>query len=201
MSSYPTALAPQLNQVPEDAVAGQVTPSHGGLIGGHEFDMTISQPPHPQYPSQPSSPPHTTALPAPLPRGSTPNSHRQRPVSMPPQTFVQASTANPAPASETRERSHDENRERRRHRDDTPRSSRSNRILGDYTLSKTLGAGSMGKVKLATHNVTGEKVRVMMDEGSGFETHIYCSWRSKFFLGYTPIHPHRRTVPAPTTIR
>lgn len=35
----------------------------------------------------------------------------------------------------------------------------SNRILGDYTLSKTLGAGSMGKVKLATHNVTGEKVR------------------------------------------
>ena len=33
-----------------------------------------------------------------------------------------------------------------------------NRILGDYTLSKTLGAGSMGKVKLAHHNVTGEKV-------------------------------------------
>ncbi|KAJ7472050.1 hypothetical protein FB451DRAFT_1090269, partial [Mycena latifolia] len=37
---------------------------------------------------------------------------------------------------------------------------RSNRILGDYTLSKTLGAGSMGKVKLATHNVTGEKLAV-----------------------------------------
>ncbi|CAK5284185.1 unnamed protein product [Mycena citricolor] len=36
------------------------------------------------------------------------------------------------------------------------RSKRTNRILGDYTLSKTLGAGSMGKVKLATHNVTGE---------------------------------------------
>ena len=33
-----------------------------------------------------------------------------------------------------------------------------NRVLGDYTLSKTLGAGSMGKVKLAHHNVTGEKV-------------------------------------------
>jgi serine/threonine protein kinase len=32
--------------------------------------------------------------------------------------------------------------------------------LGDYTLSKTLGAGSMGKVKLATHNITGEKVCV-----------------------------------------
>ncbi|KAJ7640305.1 Pkinase-domain-containing protein [Mycena polygramma] len=37
---------------------------------------------------------------------------------------------------------------------------RSNRVLGDYTLSKTLGAGSMGKVKLATHNVTGEKLAV-----------------------------------------
>ncbi|KII84880.1 hypothetical protein PLICRDRAFT_179208 [Plicaturopsis crispa FD-325 SS-3] len=33
-------------------------------------------------------------------------------------------------------------------------------ILGNYTLSKTLGVGSMGKVKLATHNVTGEKVAV-----------------------------------------
>jgi serine/threonine protein kinase len=37
----------------------------------------------------------------------------------------------------------------------------SNRILGDYTLTKTLGAGSMGKVKLAIHNVTDEKVRVV----------------------------------------
>ncbi|THH32748.1 hypothetical protein EUX98_g1453 [Antrodiella citrinella] len=36
----------------------------------------------------------------------------------------------------------------------------SNRILGDYTLSKTLGAGSMGKVKLAHHNLTGEKLAV-----------------------------------------
>lgn len=34
----------------------------------------------------------------------------------------------------------------------------SNRLLGDYILSKTLGAGSMGKVKLATHTTTGEKV-------------------------------------------
>ncbi|KDQ10900.1 hypothetical protein BOTBODRAFT_35841 [Botryobasidium botryosum FD-172 SS1] len=35
-----------------------------------------------------------------------------------------------------------------------------NRILGDYTLGKTLGAGSMGKVKLAQHNGTGEKLAV-----------------------------------------
>ncbi|KAJ7485049.1 CAMK/CAMKL/Kin1 protein kinase [Mycena galericulata] len=37
---------------------------------------------------------------------------------------------------------------------------RVNRTLGEYTLSKTLGAGSMGKVKLATHNATGEKLAV-----------------------------------------
>ena len=35
----------------------------------------------------------------------------------------------------------------------------SNKVLGDYTLGKTLGQGSMGKVKLAQHNITGEKVR------------------------------------------
>jgi serine/threonine protein kinase len=53
---------------------------------------------------------------------------------------------------------HDENSQRRKHREEHSKPSRSNRILGDYTLSKTLGAGSMGKVKLATHNITGEKV-------------------------------------------
>ncbi|KAF8547095.1 hypothetical protein OG21DRAFT_1490523 [Imleria badia] len=39
-----------------------------------------------------------------------------------------------------------------------PKSSTANRVLGNYTLTKTLGAGSMGKVKLTTHNVTDEKV-------------------------------------------
>jgi len=33
-------------------------------------------------------------------------------------------------------------------------------MLGNYTLSKTLGAGSMGKVKLAVHGVTGHKLAV-----------------------------------------
>ncbi|KAH8110346.1 kinase-like domain-containing protein [Phellopilus nigrolimitatus] len=36
-----------------------------------------------------------------------------------------------------------------------PRSS--SRVLGDYTLRKTLGAGSMGEVKLAYHNLTCER--------------------------------------------
>ncbi|KAF8966120.1 hypothetical protein BDZ97DRAFT_1729406 [Flammula alnicola] len=173
MTTYPTALAPQLNQVPEDAIAGHVTPSHGGMIGGHEFDMAISQPPHPQSQQHPSTPTYNTTITAPAPRGSTPNSHRPRPVSMPPQAYaanapvVPANAASNTSSLETRERSQpptDENRERRRTRDEhsstTGRSSRSNRILGDYTLSKTLGAGSMGKVKLATHNSTGEKLAV-----------------------------------------
>lgn len=92
---------------------------------------------------------------------------------MPPQAFAAPATPTAAASTNTsstdaRDRSQptaDENRERRRHRDEhstAGKSSRSNRILGDYTLSKTLGAGSMGKVKLATHNITGEKVRAMM---------------------------------------
>jgi hypothetical protein len=164
MTSYPTSLVPQLNQVPEDVetgLIGQTTPSHGGLIGGHEFDMCIAQPTHAQpLPPSPSL--------APTPRGTTPSSHRPRPVSMPPQLAL---ATGPASASSTSDAKGDrpqvivgdENAQRRRHRDErdqtTPRPSRTNRILGDYTLSKTLGAGSMGKVKLATHNVTGEKVR------------------------------------------
>jgi hypothetical protein len=42
------------------------------------------------------------------------------------------------------------------------------KVLGNYTLSKTLGAGSMGKVKLAVHGITGHKVLpcVFYDVGS-----------------------------------
>lgn len=38
----------------------------------------------------------------------------------------------------------------------------SRRQLGEWTLGKTLGAGSMGKVKLAVSNVTGEKVTLFL---------------------------------------
>ncbi|KAJ7645391.1 hypothetical protein B0H17DRAFT_1216021 [Mycena rosella] len=44
-----------------------------------------------------------------------------------------------------------------------PRASKpkcANQILGNYTISKTLGASLMGKVKLATHKVTGEKLAI-----------------------------------------
>ncbi|GLB42692.1 putative non-specific serine threonine protein kinase [Lyophyllum shimeji] len=145
MSTYPTSLAPQLNQVPEDGVA---TPSHGGMIGGHEFDLPINQP---------------TTTPSPVaaavPRPNSSNSHKPRPLSMPPPLPY-----NPSPSannsSSDKERSRDPTPSRRTREASGSRPSRTNRLLGDYTLSKTLGAGSMGKVKLATHNVTGEKLAV-----------------------------------------
>lgn len=147
--AYSKSLANQFNQY-ED---GAATPSHGGIVpGGFEYDMPISQ-------VQPGHQPQ------PQPRLST--STRPRPVSMPPQSFNAAAAAIPSPgpatddrASERDKDTRDRDRDRERERRHVPssRTSRSNRILGDYTLSKTLGAGSMGKVKLATHNMTGEQV-------------------------------------------
>ncbi len=77
-------------------------------------------------------------------------STKPRPVSMPPQSFHQQDAQQPTPAPQEEQPHH-----HRKHRG----SARSNRVLGDYTIGKTLGAGSMGKVKLAVHNVSGEKVR------------------------------------------
>ena len=158
-----TYIVPRLNKVPEDDVAGQITPA---LIPGHEFDMPISQSNHPEilHPSSTT----TDTLNPPQSRGLTSFSHRPRPLSMPPQSYTSnalAAAGNSAvttDVSDGKDHSLDENSQRRRHREEhasPSKPSRSNRILGDYTLSKTLGAGSMGKVKLATHNVSGEKVR------------------------------------------
>ncbi|KAF9222128.1 Pkinase-domain-containing protein [Gyrodon lividus] len=77
---------------------------------------------------------------------------------MPPQAY------NPSPptSSSDRDRQQMSEPKHRQHRDGstTKQGRSSNRILGDYTLTKTLGAGSMGKVKLALHNVTGEKFAI-----------------------------------------
>ncbi|KAK0452922.1 uncharacterized protein EV420DRAFT_1273545 [Desarmillaria tabescens] len=87
---------------------------------------------------------------------------------MPPQAYNIASVApangsNTGSTSDARDhRSHTAGEDRRR--DGSRSNGNSNRtqrrILGDYTLTKTLGAGSMGKVKLATHNLTGEQMAV-----------------------------------------
>ncbi|KAG6331469.1 hypothetical protein ID866_7622 [Astraeus odoratus] len=190
---YPASIAPTLGQVPEE-IGSAITPSQGGLVVGHEFDLPIttawpaaaghhhqSQPYHPPTPTSPSPAPtptpiprstsetatplstafHTpaaTAIPRPLPTPRLqPSVHRPRPVSMPPQAY------NPSPqtSSSERDRQHMPDPKHRQHRDGTsPKGRSSAKVVGDYTLTKTLGAGSMGKVKLAIHNVTDEKLAV-----------------------------------------
>lgn len=170
-TTYPTSLAS--NHLDTVAEAGAITPSHGGMVQGHEFDLPISpknanssardhleKTPIRGIPLSATN--GTSALPStPLPTPSAPGVStrrttsvtRPRPVSMPPQAH--------APPGTERDRQHTDDSARQRERGDGTASSRartSNRILGDYTLSKTLGAGSMGKVKLAHHNITGEKV-------------------------------------------
>lgn len=34
------------------------------------------------------------------------------------------------------------------------------KTIGNYSLQQSIGKGSMGKVKLGVHNVTGEKVKI-----------------------------------------
>ncbi|KAL6303634.1 Pkinase-domain-containing protein [Sparassis latifolia] len=162
MAAYPASLAyPPLPQVSEE---GTLTPSHGGMVTGHEFDVPILQKSPPsaapfnlsqaaQEQTQLPNSPTTSQAPVPRRPAST---QKPRPLSMPPQTFA-------APSPSERDRHFAEDGGRHVQRGDAtpqgkPRSS--NRILGDYTLSKTLGAGSMGKVKLAHHNLTGEKLAV-----------------------------------------
>jgi serine/threonine protein kinase len=91
-----------------------------------------------------------------MPRGTVP---RPRPMSLPPPTYSPSYSG----TSSERPRQHVEQplASAQRHSQrglEPPKQRTTNRILGDYTLSKTLGAGSMGKVKLAHHNITGEKV-------------------------------------------
>jgi serine/threonine protein kinase KIN1/2 len=173
-AGYPSHLTQGLQE-------GQITPSHGGTVtAGQEFDLPITQQQQPI--PRLSSSANTTTKQRPL---SMPP--QMAAVAPPPPSAYGAPTTSQATSAGTSserssgptrgERDRDRDRERsssRRHREsgrDSGRESgregregggasrsRTNRILGDYTLSKTLGAGSMGKVKLATHNVTGEKV-------------------------------------------
>lgn len=192
MASFPASLAfDHLESVTE---AGAITPTHGGMVQGHEFDLPISQknldttpttaqaqasqresagtPTHPQAASQ--------AQPAQAVPRRTTTATKPRPVSMPPQPYS-APTERP-----DRQRADDGARHASKTDSTTGNRSRSSyRILGDYTLSKTLGAGSMGKVKLAHHNVTGEKVRWICSELVCL-THCCQSLRSKFFPAFTP---------------
>jgi hypothetical protein len=111
----------------------------------------------------PSLPPNTPTMAstmAPIPRGAAP---KPRPMSLPPTSYSQSysSTSSERPRQYVEQPIASAQRHSQRGLE-PPKQRTTNRILGDYTLSKTLGAGSMGKVKLAHHNVTGEKVRVTL---------------------------------------
>ncbi|KAI5999071.1 hypothetical protein EDD15DRAFT_130493 [Pisolithus albus] len=142
---YPASVVPTLGQVPEESSTGGGGGGVLGLVVGQdEFDLarTRTQPP------QPFSPPR------PLPHHQLhTHPHRQqqlqRPVSMPPQAYS-SPPPTASPSSEPKHRSSINNKPSRG----------STRVLGDYILTKTLGAGSMGKVKLAIHNVTEEKFAI-----------------------------------------
>ena len=154
MVAYPTSLVtPSSRKTSEEPVH---TPSHGGMVGGHEYDLPIrarSPPVDYRVPITNPSPPFPT------PRPQTVNGARPRPLSMPmaPQQYI-APGGDPQSLVESNANANANiavNGSDRR----TQKARSSNRVLGDYTLGKTLGAGSMGKVKLAYHNITGEKVR------------------------------------------
>ncbi|KAI0049113.1 Pkinase-domain-containing protein [Auriscalpium vulgare] len=179
-TAYPTSLAASGRTT--SAGSGAITPSHGGMVLGHEFDLPIAQPTAADYSTPPTTSKTTPGprvtqqqqseqpniiprpLPAPTTRGTVP---RPRPMSLPPQSYTPSQSGASTDRDRDRgrqhadERAHNGNSPRHPSRaPDTPKTRTTNRILGDYTLSKTLGAGSMGKVKLAQHNITGEKLAV-----------------------------------------
>ena len=151
MVTYPTGLS----QVNEEYVS---SPTHGGTVDtGYEYDMAIAEKTGGELQPAP-----TTVHQAPAQKRPGASSQRPRPVSMPPQSYGQPN--GPVPAERERQPA-DENSRRQHGRDQsTSRVSRgSSRVLGDYTLGKTLGAGSMGKVKLAQHANSDEKVCLLFD--------------------------------------
>ncbi|KAG8986011.1 serine/threonine-protein kinase KIN2, partial [Tulasnella sp. 427] len=133
------------------------------MITGHEFDLTV-HPPSSKEPEQrnPAPDDETPPIVTDRRRLQPSTASRPRPVSMPPQSLPPAVVPpangnHDAPSTSGDQRAADASSSRN---GTTGRSSRGTRVLGDYTLGKTLGAGSMGKVKLAQHNVTGEKLAI-----------------------------------------
>ena len=65
---------------------------------------------------------------------------------------------------------------------------RGQRQVGDWILGKTIGAGSMGKVKVVVHQHTREKVSMMVHSEKGIEIGVWRSVPSRLF----PDIPRRR---------
>jgi serine/threonine protein kinase len=144
---------------PRSAKSTHQHPTHGGTVTtGHEYDMAIAE----KTGGEQLQPSPTTVQQAPAQKRPGASSQRPRPVSMPPQSYGQSN--GPVPAERERQPAEENSRRQQTRDQSTPRVSRgSSRVLGDYTLGKTLGAGSMGKVKLAQHANSDEKVRLSFD--------------------------------------
>ncbi len=195
MDTYPAGLT-----FPEKQ-EGVSTPTHGGMVAGPEYDVPITQ--KPVAAPSPDTEQQTTmerterteryAQPQARPSSTT---QRPRPVSMPPQAY--ATTPNG-----DRDQRQEDTRPGRTEAGTSGKSRSGTRILGDYTLSKTLGAGSMGKVKLAHHNITGEKVSTLRSSSHAvWDRNIRDlppSSRSKSSPAWPPAGPQRR--PRPTRRR
>ena len=156
-------LSPQLlNQVPENRVASQVSVplSHGGMI---EFGLPILQP----MLQPPTLAHHILTLPIPAaPRVPTASSNRLRRLFLPlPYSDIKGAGPGTATSSSdgsdrTFRSASDTTSPRRQHRDgSSSRASRGHKILGNHTLTKTLG--NTGKVILVNRNVKDEKVLVI----------------------------------------
>lgn len=137
---------------------------------------------------EPQGPPNNVEaaqerLEPPAPRRTTrpSSSGRPRPVSMPPVAATEPING-PLASDQPEQRSQPHSSSRR----GTSRATV--RVIGNYSLGKTLGAGSMGKVKLAYHNQTGEKV-CSLRRASNSSLTAPRSSLSKLFQG--PVAPIR----------
>jgi len=111
-----------------------------------------SSPPAMSPPSNPLPPPASSNPPSRRP--STNHQSQSRPSTTDPTSSNSNSNSNKvSPPTQTRSRKEDEQ--------PPPTSSRSRRVLGEYQMTKTLGAGSMGKVKLGVSGISGEKVHTL----------------------------------------
>ena len=131
-----------------------VSPSHRGT------DLPFSRPTS----QSPTSIHHTVSLPvlSTTPRVPTASSNKPRPLylseSYDATTDAGSGTATSSSegSDRTRRSASDPTSPKRQHKDSS-RTGRGYKILGIYTLNKTLRGGGGGKVKPPTHNVAGEK--------------------------------------------
>lgn len=84
------------------------------------------------------------------------------------------------------------------------RDSKTNQRLGQYTIVRTLGEGSFGKVKLATHQVSGQKVALKIINRKKLVTRDMAG-RIEREIQYLQLlrHPHiiKLYVPSPLSSR